>query len=244
MFDAIILSDIHLGSGNCQARNVCCLLERILEREILTSRLILNGDVFDSIDFRRLSKDHWRVLSLIRELSDQIDVVSLCGNHDSSAEVLLHLLGVVVLDDYVLESGSERILILHGHVFDTFIDSHPTLTWLADCVYSFLQKIDRTHYLAKLVKHGSKTYLRCAKRVEEKAVELAYQRECTAVCCGHTHTPVARTDQLVAYYNGGCWTELPCTYLTVADGAVRLGTFHPERKSSEQHHFPKRRLAG
>ena len=37
MLDAIVLSDIHLGSDNCQAKNVCRLLEQIVEGELATS---------------------------------------------------------------------------------------------------------------------------------------------------------------------------------------------------------------
>lgn len=225
MLDAVILSDIHLGSENCQAKKVARLLERIDDGELATKRLILNGDVFNSIDFRRLNKNHWKVLSLIRKLSDHLDIIWLCGNHDGSAEIISHLLGVTVMDDYVLESGGQGILILHGHAFDAFLDSHPVLTWLADQVYFFLQWIDKTHALAKVAKRGSKTFLRCAKKIEEGAVEMARKRRCDAVCCGHTHVAVARTDQPIAYFNSGCWTELPCTYLTVADGTVRLHVF-------------------
>jgi UDP-2,3-diacylglucosamine pyrophosphatase LpxH len=228
MLDALILSDIHLGCDNCQAKRVVRLLEQIAARELRTARLILNGDVFDSFDFRRLGKTHWKVLSLLRKLSDQIEIIWLCGNHDGSAEIVSHLLGVTVMDDYILESGAERLLILHGHVFDDFLDSHPLLTWLGDCVYFFLQRLDRTHYFAKLAKHGSKTFLRCAKQVEDRAVELAKRKHCTAVCCGHTHAAAARDQQPVAYYNSGCWTELPCTYLTVAQGSIRLHEFQSE----------------
>jgi UDP-2,3-diacylglucosamine pyrophosphatase LpxH len=228
MLDAVILSDIHLGSDNCQAKNLCRMLERIADREVVTERLILNGDVFDSIDFRRLSKNHWKVLSLIRKLSDQVEITWLCGNHDGEAEIISHLLGVTVTDDYVLESGGRRILILHGHIFDRFLDDHPVLTWLADCVYFFLQWVDKSHRIARLVKHGSKTFLRCAQKIEDEAVQLAQRKHCSAVCCGHTHAAIAHTDQPVAYFNSGCWTELPCTYLTVAGGVIRLCTFHPE----------------
>ena len=49
-----------------------------------------------------------------------------------------------------------------------------------------------------------------------------------AVCCGHTHAAVAHTEQPIAYFNSGCWTELPCTYLTVADGQITLHTFATE----------------
>src|SRR5262249_29243274 len=148
MIDAIVVSDIHLGGGNCLAKPLCKLLEDIAEERIVTARLILNGDVFDSIDFRRLTKSHWKVLSLIRKLSDSIDITWLCGNHDGSAEVVSHLLGVTVRDEYIMTSGDSRILILHGHAFDDFLDAHPILTWLGDCIYMFLQKIDRTHYFA------------------------------------------------------------------------------------------------
>ena len=228
MIDAVVLSDIHLGSENCQARRVCELLGRMAEGELAAARLILNGDVFDSIDFRRLNKNHWKVLSLIRKLSDHVEILWLCGNHDGSAEIVSHLLGVAVRDDFVLESGGRRILFLHGHVFDEFIDAHPILTRLADTVYGFLQWIDRTHYFAKLAKRGSKTFLRCARKIEERSVEMAKRRHCDAVCCGHTHAATAHTDGSVAYFNSGCWTELPCTYLTIRDGEVRLHDFQPD----------------
>jgi UDP-2,3-diacylglucosamine pyrophosphatase LpxH len=228
MLDAVILSDIHLGSDNCQAKYVCRLLERIVDEEIVTQRLILNGDVFDSIDFRRLSKNHWKVLSLIRKLSDHLDIIWLAGNHDGSAEIVSHLLGVTVMDDYVLESGGQRLLILHGHLFDAFLDNHPVLTWLADSIYHSLQWIDRTHYFAKLAKRGSKTFLRCTRKIEEGALDMARRRHCTSACCGHTHVALAHTDQPIAYYNSGCWTELPCHYLTVADGLVRLHAVEAE----------------
>jgi UDP-2,3-diacylglucosamine pyrophosphatase LpxH len=225
MMDAVILSDIHLGSDNCQAKNVVSLLERVAEGELPTARVILNGDVFDSIDFRRLNKHHWKVLSLLRKLSDDLEITWLCGNHDGSAEIISHLLGVRVMDEFVLESGPARILILHGHVFDDFLDSHPILTWMADCVYCFLQWIDSTHYFAKLAKRGSKTFLRCAKKIEDCSVEHARRKGCTVVCCGHTHAAVARENEHVSYYNSGCWTELPCHYLTVRDGVVQLHAY-------------------
>jgi UDP-2,3-diacylglucosamine pyrophosphatase LpxH len=227
MLDAVIISDIHLGSGNCQAKGLVQFLEGLAEGQPATARLILNGDVFDSFDFRRLNKTHWKVLSLLRKLSDQIEIIWICGNHDGSAEVVSHLLGVRVEDEYILASGGQRILVLHGHQFDAFIDDHPILTWIGDCIYLLLQKIDRTHYFAKLAKRGSKTFLRCARKVEEGAVARARQRGCTAVCCGHTHHTVSNQWPGVRYFNGGCWTETPATYLTVADGEIALHAWQP-----------------
>ena len=40
--------------------------------------------------------------------------------------------------------------------------------------------------------------------------------------------PTAHTDQAIAYFNGGSWTELPCTYLTVDAGTVQLHVYGAE----------------
>jgi len=228
MLDALILSDVHLGSSNCQAKLLCDLLETLKDGRLVTNELILNGDVFDSIDFRRLTKNHWKVLSLLRKLSDRIDITWLCGNHDGSAEIISHLLGVTVKDEHVLVSGGRKILVLHGHTFDDFLDAHPILTWIGDCIYFFLQWLDRTHRFAKLAKRGSKTFLRCAKKIEEGSIEYARKKHCVAVCCGHTHHAVVSSLDSVAYYNSGCWTELPCTYLAIANGHLELVRFPEE----------------
>jgi UDP-2,3-diacylglucosamine pyrophosphatase LpxH len=233
MLDAVILSDIHLGSANCQAKRVRELLERIASGELVTTRLILNGDVFDSIDFRRLTRNHWKVLSLLRKLSDQIEIVWLAGNHDGSAEIVSHLLGVTVQEEYELPSGTQKFLILHGHVFDDFIESYPWLTWMADLIYRLLQRIDRTHSFAKMAKQGSKTFLRCANKIAAGATDLARRRGCTAAICGHTHAAVALTEQPIAYFNSGCWTELPCTYLTIRQGTVELHDFQTQEALTE-----------
>src|SRR4029077_11829016 len=135
MLDAVILSDLHLGSSNCQAKRLCRFLDDIADGRIVTNTRIPNGAVFDSIDFRRLTKHHWKVLSLIRKLSDQIEIVWLAGNHDGSPEIISPLLGVTGEEEYVLESGPERLLILHGHVLDDFIETYPCLSWFADRIY-------------------------------------------------------------------------------------------------------------
>jgi hypothetical protein len=87
--DAVIISNIHLGCDNCQAKLVIRFLEDILAGCISTRRLIINGEVFDSIDFRRLKKTHWKVLSMIRHLLDKMKVIWTCGNHYRLAELFL-----------------------------------------------------------------------------------------------------------------------------------------------------------
>ncbi len=225
MYDAVVISDIHLGSDNCQAKYLVHFLESVRRGPMAARRLILNGDVFDSIDFRRLKKQHWRILSALRKLSDTIEITWINGNHDGPAEIVSHLLGVTCTDEVVLESGGQRILFLHGHRFDEFISRYPILTWFADRIYNLLQRVDQSHYFAKLAKRKSKTFLRCAQKIEADSIRYAARKGCDAVCCGHTHHPVANTTGAISYFNSGCWTEKPCHYLTVKDGRVELGSY-------------------
>jgi UDP-2,3-diacylglucosamine pyrophosphatase LpxH len=220
--DAVIISDLHLGSDNCQAQSLVNLLHEIRSGELPTRKLILNGDVFDSMDFRRLNKHHWRVLSQLRKLSDRIEILWINGNHDGPAEFISHLLGIDVRDEIILVSGGRRLLLHHGHRFDDFIDNHPIITAVADLIYRLLQKVDRSHHFARLAKRKSKTFLRCANRIESRSIEYARSQGCDAVCCGHTHHAVANESGPIAYYNSGCWTEKPCHLLTVTDGVVAL----------------------
>lgn len=225
MYDAVVISDIHLGSANCQAKYLVHFLESLRHGSMTTKRLILNGDVFDSIDFRRLKKQHWRILSMIRKLSDEIEITWINGNHDGPAEIVSHLLGVTCTDEIIVHSGDAKILFLHGHRFDQFISRYPLLTWAADRIYNFLQKVDQSHYFAKLAKRNSKMFLRCAQKIEADSTKYAAKKGCDVVCCGHTHLPVANTMGPVRYYNSGCWTEKPCHYLTVVDGVVELQSY-------------------
>ena len=231
--DAVIISDIHLGCDNCQAKLVIRFLEDILEGRIAARRLIINGDVFDSIDFRRLKKTHWKVLSMIRHLSDKMEVIWTCGNHDGPAEIVSHLLGVQVLNEYIFDSGNRRMLVLHGHIFDDFIDDHPILTWIGDVIYNTLQLVDRRHYIARLAKARSKIFLHCLEKVQRKSIAYARRLACDVVMCGHTHHCAAASEGGIDYFNSGCWTEIPATWLAVDAGEVKVCRYSADLFSEE-----------
>ena len=220
----LLLSDLHLGSDVCQAEAICDFLKAIDPR--LTKRLLIVGDIFDSIDLRRLKKHHWRVLSKIRRLSDKVEVIWLAGNHDGPAEIVSHFLGVSVCEHYVLESGDKKFLVLHGHKYDKFIIERPWLSTFADWAYRLLQRIDRTHYIARMAKRSSKSYLRCTQVIKDLACEDAVEKGCHGVVCGHTHfaeiVDVDMNGVKVVYCNTGCWTEVPCSYLVIEGGVPTL----------------------
>lgn len=227
VLDALIISDLHLGSPMCRDRELLEFLHRIVHGELKTRRLILNGDVFDSIDFRRLKRRHWKILSVIRKLSDRITITWVCGNHDGPAEPISQLLGVDVRNEYSLRSGRKSVLVLHGHVFDEFIETYPRITFFADLIFRFLQWIDPSHRFARSAKINSKVFLRCAEKVRIGATRYAQSSNHHIVCCGHTHHPEYSDDGRVIYVNSGSWTELPCTFVAVSHGSAGLYPFEP-----------------
>jgi UDP-2,3-diacylglucosamine pyrophosphatase LpxH len=218
LLDAVLLSDLHLGSNSCQVRAV----QQFVDTLPPTARLVLNGDVLENTEFR-LTKQHWRVLSRLRKLSDQLELVWVRGNHDFDAESVAHLIGAAFVPEYVFESGGKRVLCVHGDAWDRFLTDHPLVSNVADWFYLRIQRMSRR--LAVSAKRSSKTFLRCVERVRLEATEYGKAKRADVVVCGHTHHAEAAPGPppgLPAYFNTGCWTDHHCHYLTAQDGLVRL----------------------
>jgi UDP-2,3-diacylglucosamine pyrophosphatase LpxH len=220
MFDGLVLSDLHLGATSSQVRSIQDFLEHLPQ----TRRLVLNGDVLQGTE-QRLTKRHWKVLSLLRRLSDQLELVWVMGNHDCDADAIAHLIGATFVPRYEFCSGGKRVLCVHGHAWDNFLTDHPLITHVGDMIYGGIQKMSRR--LAVTAKRSSKTFLRCVGKVRSRALEYGRQHHVDVVVCGHTHQ--AEIADLGGdnppgplYFNTGCWTDHICHYWTIQDGAGRL----------------------
>src|ERR1700678_3965336 len=116
-YDTLILSDLHLGAEMSRASEALRVLQENKYR-----RLILLGDIFADLNFGRLKKGHWKFLSFIRKLSNpkrKVEVVWVEGNHDHGlTEIMSHLVGVRVYQEYRWEYHGKRHLAVHGHQFD------------------------------------------------------------------------------------------------------------------------------
>ncbi|HYF02788.1 MAG TPA: UDP-2,3-diacylglucosamine diphosphatase [Patescibacteria group bacterium] len=220
--DTLIISDIHLGSDVCRSAELLRLLKKYSFK-----RLILNGDVFDDLNFKRLKSDDWDFLNYIRKLSNpkrHCEIVWVAGNHDGVAEILSHLLGVEVYDEYPWEFCGENYLAIHGHQFDSFITENVTLTNVASYLYLWIQKLDTEQQrMSRWVKRTSKAWLKNSEKIAHDAIEYARGRGARHVFCGHTHLASTRESRGIVYYNSGCWTDKPSQYITVDEiNGVRI----------------------
>ena len=221
VYDCLVISDLHLGSAVCQAR----LLEEFLEWATRRARvLVINGDIFDDLNFTRLTKRHFACLRVIRRNTDRDDfrLIWIRGNHDGPAETVGHIVGVPILDEYIYQDDRTRLLILHGDQFDSFITRYRWLTALGCTLFFYIQRW-APHRTARWIRRISKKWQRNSRLVQQGAVEYARSRGCRAVTCGHTHLPLTVEDQGVLYLNSGTWTEHPpCPFVAVRGGAIRL----------------------
>ncbi len=210
-YDCIVISDLHLGSDVCQAK----LLEEFLTWAVdHADELVINGDVFDDLNFNRLTKRHFACLKIIRRNSDRPDfrLVWVRGNHDGPIEVISHIVGVEILDEYVYTNGRIQLLILHGDQFDTFTTAYPWLTEIACGIFYYIQKW-MPHRSARWIRRISKRWQRNSQLIERRAVAYAHGRGFRFVTCGHTHFPLISQDNGVFYVNSGTWTERPLARL-------------------------------
>jgi UDP-2,3-diacylglucosamine pyrophosphatase LpxH len=232
--DTLILSDLHLGSELSRADEA-----RELLRSITFRRLILLGDVFCDLNFRRLKKKHWELLSYIRKLSNprrNVEVVWVEGNHDRGlADVMSHLVGVKVYQECLWDFAGLRYLAIHGHQFDRFLVDNAALSAIGEFLHIQIQRFDseRKVFTRFLDRQNSK-WLHLSPKVATGAMAHAKLRGAQVVFCGHTHHAMQAEEDGVRYFNTGCWTGDAPTYITVGQAGVQLHTYASD-SGSEAH---------
>ena len=223
--DTIILSDLHLGSDLSRAEDAVRMLKQYSFR-----RLILLGDIFCDLNFARLKKDHWRLLSHIRKLSNPkrgIEVVWVEGNHDRGlTHVMSHLVGVRVYQQYSWQFGAHKCLAIHGHQFDRFVVNNEFLSTFGAWIYLLLQKMDVSgKHLSRFLDRLNSAWLRLTTKVALGALAYAKAHGADIVFCGHTHEAFQGEARGVSYYNTGCWINSNPTYITVGEEGVQINVY-------------------
>jgi len=226
VYDTLILSDLHLGSEISRAEQATRML-----RENHFRRLILLGDIFSDLNFGRLTKPHWKFLGYIRKLSNPkrgVEVVWVEGNHDRGlSEIMSHLVGVKVYEEYVWDFAGRRHLASRGDQFDGCGVNDLLLSSGGTLLHLWLQKLDfKGKAFSRFLDRLNARWLRLSTKVASGAILHARLRHADRVFCGHTHKAECSEREGVAYYNSGGWTDFPPTYLTIDSEGVRIHEYH------------------
>jgi len=241
VYDTLILSDVHLGSECSRAREATRVL-----KENHFRRLILLGDIFADLNFARLTKDHWKFLGAIRKLSNpkrQVEVVWVEGNHDQGLSNLMsHLVGVKVYEQYEWTYSGRHHLAIHGHQFDRFVINNLRLNYLGTLLYLQLQKLDmKGKPVARFIDRLNTRWLRMTEKVAAGALHYAHLHGVDRIFCGHTHVAMHQDEDGIQYYNSGGWVDSHCTYLTIDQEGVQIHEYRErpdDRDSGEERGSP------
>ena len=224
--DTIILSDLHLGSEVSRASAALGML-----KSASFNRLILLGDIFCDLNFRRLKKQHWQFLGYIRKLSNpkrEIEIVWVEGNHDHGlSQLMSHLVGIRVYQEYAWEYAGTRHLAIHGHQFDRFVSRNLVLSHVFSGLHLTLQKlVFGRKWLIGFLERFDTSWLRLSTKVASGALAHARAKNAKRVFCGHTHEAVSLLREGIEYFNTGSWTQEHATYVAIDHLGVHLREYH------------------
>lgn len=221
--EIVVLSDIHLGTYGCHAKEVLHYLNSVKPK-----KLILNGDIFDIWQFRKryFPKSHLLVIKKILALAAKgTKVYYITGNHDEKLRRFSEtkMGNIYILDKLVLNLDGKKAWFFHGDVFDASIQhtkwiaklggwGYDLLILLNRFINAILVKMGREKYsLSKKIKNSVKTAVKFISNFEKTASDLAIENEFDYVICGHIHQPtiqhISNEKGSTTYLNSGDWIE-------------------------------------
>ena len=244
-----IISDLHLGTFGCQAKEALNYLKSIKPKT-----LILNGDIIDIWQFnkRYFPASHMEVIKQIFSMaSKETKVIYITGNHDEALRKYadFEMGNIQLTDKIVFEINGEKNWVFHGDVFDrTTKGGAKFIAKLGGYGYDLLILINSVinwgmklmgkekMSFSKNVKNGVKKAVSWINNFEQIAAELAIENQYQYVICGHIHQPqhrVITTDKgSVTYLNSGDWIE-NLTSLEYYDNAWKLYHYDPKQFQNE-----------
>src|SRR4051812_22148017 len=243
--DIVVISDVHLGTYGCHAKELLKYLKSIKPK-----MLILNGDI---IDIWQFSKSYWPethmkvVRRILKFVTEGTPVYYLTGNHDEMLRKFadFNLGSFQLLNKLVLNIDGKKAWIFHGDVFDVTMQhskwlaklgaiGYDTLILLNSATNRILTMMGRPKMsFSKKVKAKFKDAVKFINQFEQTAADLAVAKQYHYVICGHIHhaeiREVTATDApgKVLYLNSGDWVE-SLTSLEYHDGNWTIFKYSPD----------------
>ena len=235
-YRSIWISDVHLGTRNCQA---AFLLEFLRLNE--SRFLYLVGDIIDGWQLKNSwywEQSHNDVIQkILRKARKGTRVIYIPGNHDEflRSYAVLKFGGITLVSQTVHETADGRtFLVLHGDQFDSVVQNAKWLAHLGDHAYEFSLRINRYlnavrrkfgfQYwsLSAFLKQKVKNAVSFISTYEKTLAAAARRHNVDGVICGHIHKAEMRTIDGVLYCNSGDWVESCTALVEHLDGRLEL----------------------
>lgn len=221
--EILVLSDIHLGTYGCHAKELLKYLKTIKPKMV-----ILNGDIIDIWQFSKKywPKSHMKVIKkIVKYITNEIPVYYITGNHDEMLRKFTDFsLGSFHLrNELVLTLDDKKTWFFHGDLVDVSMRYSKSLAKLGGKSYDMLVLVNRAiNYLfnkketdkiqfSHHVKQSVKRAIKFISDYEKMAIEIAGAKKYDTVVCGHIHQPKIQDyeidDKTIFYINSGDWVE-------------------------------------
>lgn len=234
---AVFLSDVHLGSSHCHARELADFLGMLRCR-----RLYLVGDIVDlwwlSQRRARWGAEHDRVVEALHALHHAgTTIVYIPGNHDRPVRrfcgLALPAMQVRRRTVHTTVDG-RRLLVTHGDEFDAVTQFGNLQERFGDWLYyrilggnrllnALRHRFGLRYWsLSDFLKRHSDAAERYIARYVRACVHDARRRGLDGIICGHVHRAGLREEDGVVYANDGDWVESLTALAEEPDGTLRL----------------------
>lgn len=221
--EIVVISDVHLGTYGCHAKQLLTYLN-----SINPNKIILNGDIIDMWQFKKryFPKSHLSVIKKIMDFASHgTEIVYITGNHDEMLRKFTNtkIGNLSIVNKLVLELDGKKAWFFHGDVFDISIQNAKWLAKLGSYGYDLLillnrlvnwclEKLGKERYsLSKRIKNSVKGAIKYISDFETTATDLAIKNDYDYVVCGHIHQPKMETIEnkhgKTTYLNSGDWVE-------------------------------------
>lgn len=220
-YNAIFLSDLHLGSKGSQAH----LLMDFLKFND-AKKIYLVGDIIDGWQLKKgwyWPQAHNDVVQkILRKARKGTQVIYVPGNHDEFAReyVGLNFGGIDVVQETIHETADGRkFLVMHGDQFDIVVCNARWLAMLGDWAYQLAiaantwfnivrRKFGVGYWsLSAWAKMKVKNAVNFIGDYENTLAAEAVRRGVNGVICGHIHHAIIREIEGVTYVNTGDFVE-------------------------------------
>jgi UDP-2,3-diacylglucosamine pyrophosphatase LpxH len=237
-YKTIVLSDIHLGSAYSRALDV---VEFLKENEC--EKLILNGDIIDGWALKMGSTwtdEHMKCVRKILKTAKSSEVHWIRGNHDDFLHDFIPLkLASVSIEEDITHVGinGKKYLVLHGDIFDVFVNDMKWLAKLGSIGYDICLWLNKWYNryrewrgfeyfsLSKVIKDSVKQATKYVGEFEHHMIEHAKKLGYDGVICGHIHKAEIREVDGIEYLNSGDWVESKTALVEDYDGKWSIINF-------------------
>lgn len=235
---AIWISDVHLGTPDCQAE---ALADFIGAHEC--EYLYLVGDIIDGWRLKQnfyWPQEHTNVIrKILTRAKRGTQVVYVTGNHDEFlrkfVDYRLEIGNIRLVNEAIHETADGRqLLVLHGDIFDVITRYHRWIAVAGDALYNGMMLANRYFNglrrraglpyfsLSAYAKQQVKSAVNIISEFEESVAAECSRRGLDGAVCGHIHHAEIRPIGPVMYYNCGDWVESCSALVEDARGHISI----------------------